>query len=269
MRRPDQYYRHQDALLRRSNKSSGGLFSSYKDSNKLSRTDSLEFSKGLTQKPKSQRVSVINLSNDASASTGTENTLDVWWFSDDGGLTLLLPHLIARNRRRYKETKNITMRVMNTIGEDELGRAGRELTRLDNLINEKFRIGAEVCNVILKSAKERKIQNPATWKTFEDKWDNVKQVLNETEGIQKGKGDEDFDAILRATKSKVILGESIKQESGKSNLTVINVPVPRKDKMSDPWYPYEYMSWLDGVSQVEKPCLLVHGSNVDCLTFYS
>ena len=148
MRRPDQYYRHQKALLRRSNKSSSGLFTSRKDANKLSRTDSFEFSKGLTQKPKSQRVSVINLSNDASASTGTENTLDVWWFSDDGGLTLLLPHLIARNRRRYKETKNVTMRVMNTIGEDELGRAGRELTRLDNLINEKFRIGAEVCTIL-------------------------------------------------------------------------------------------------------------------------
>ena len=95
------------------------------------------------------------------------------------------------------------------------------------------------------------------------------QTLKNTDNIPKGKGDEDFDSLLRSTKKKVMLGETIAFESGKSNLTVINVQVPRKDKMNDPWYPYEYMSWLDGLSHVERPSLLVHGSNVDCLTFYS
>ena len=123
----------------------GFSFNSSKKSKKINRKDSADYVKDVVNMPKTQRTSVIHLNSDdidGNKQPETENTLDVWWLSDDGGLTLLLPHLIIRNRRRYQETKGINMRVMNTIGEDELGRAGRELTRLDTLINEKFRIGA-------------------------------------------------------------------------------------------------------------------------------
>eukprot|EP00943_MAST-04B_sp_MAST-4B-sp1_P000500 g500.t1 len=271
MRRPEKYYDYSKNAMAGPTRR-GFSFNSSKKGKKVHRKDSADYVKDVVNMPKTQRTSVIHLNSDdidGNKQPETENTLDVWWLSDDGGLTLLLPHLIIRNRRRYQETKGINMRVMNTIGEDELGRAGRELTRLDTLINEKFRIGAQVCNVIMKSAKERKIQNSNTWEKYQSKWENVKQILKNTDNIPEGKGDEDFDSLLQSTRKKVMLGETIAFESGKSNLTVINVPVPRKDKMNDPWYPYEYMSWLDGLSHVERPSLLVHGSNVDCLTFYS
>lgn len=275
MRRPEKYYEYSKEIIAMPTRGGGFSFSSKRKIKKVARKDSIDQAKDVVNMPKAQRTSIINLSIDDGDADGaikqpeTENTLDVWWLSDDGGLTLLLPHLIIRNRRRYQETKGITMRVMNTIGEDELGRAGRELTRLDTLINDKFRIGAQVCNVILKSKKQRKIQNEKLWKSYEEKWENVKQILTNTENIPKGAGDDNFKSLLNSTKKKVILGETIAFESGKSNLAVINVPVPRKDKMDDPWYPYEYMSWLDGLSHVDRPCLLIHGSNVDCLTFYS
>lgn len=201
--------------------------------------------------------------------TAPPNSLDVWWLSDDGGLTLLLPHLIVRNRRRYDAKTPMTMRVMNTIGEDELGRAGRELTRLDALVNFKFRIGAKVVNVILENKWKG---NPELEARVDDQWKTVQETI--AAAAQEGdeamkKSEEQQRRFIAETKGRLKLGETIANHSKKASLVCINIPVPRKDKMVDPWYPYQYMSWLDALSHHDKPCLLIHGSNVDCLTFYS
>ena len=213
-----------------------------------------------------KRTSVVNSSNlempgDIS-SGGNKNCIDVWWLSDDGGLTLLLPHLIARTRRRHKIP--VEMRVMNTIGEDELGRAGRELTRLDALVNDKFRIGASIVNVILE--KNAAI-NETSVEKIKEQWASVRETIEGTEG--GATSDEEISKCIKFTQSRLQLGETIAAKSQHASLVIINVPVPRKDKMGDKMYPYMYMSWLETLSQHSGPSLLVHGSNIDCLTFYS
>merc|ERR1711871_204350 len=213
-----------------------------------------------------QRTSVWNSSNlqmsGDSMSSSNQNCVDVWWLSDDGGLTLLLPHLITRSRRRHKVP--VEMRVMNTIGEDELGRAGRELTRLDALVNDKFRIGASIVNVILEKKPK---YDEKSLERIQKQWESVRKVVESTVG--EDVSDEEIAKCINFTQSRLQLGETISAKLNNASLVVINVPVPRKDKMGDKMYPYMYMSWLETLSQHDGPSLLVHGSNIDCLTFYS
>jgi amino acid transporter len=64
--------------------------------------------------------------------------IDVWWNADDGGLTLLLPHLIGKSQawRRHKSP----MRVMSSLRPEDLGQSAAEIARIQNLV-DKFRIG--------------------------------------------------------------------------------------------------------------------------------
>eukprot|EP00949_MAST-11_sp_MAST-11-sp1_P004576 g4576.t1 len=194
-------------------------------------------------------------------------SVDCWWLSDDGGLTLLVPHLILQSKM-WRGKRSTKMRLMNTLREDELARAGRELTRLDDLVNKKFRIGAEVVNVILGAAGKTPGRAGKKYRRKLDvAFQNLRREMQEQDK-------EDLDRILNKCANdaapRIRIGQVIAKRSKSARLVVISIPVPRKDKMVNEWYPYYYMSLLDAISKVpDVPVVLIHGSQEDVLTFYS
>merc|ERR1711935_375498 len=71
-------------------------------------------------------------------------TIDVWWLYDDGGLTVLLPHLLTL----HKKWKGCQIRIM-TIGLNDAQADANALGQMTNLI-DKIRINAKIEAVSMK-----------------------------------------------------------------------------------------------------------------------
>ena len=161
-----------------------------------------------------------------------KGTIDVWWLYDDGGLTLLLPHII-NNRSQFE---NCTLRVFTLANrKDELDREKRNMAALLS----KFRIGfSDVTAVpdIVKPPKEE------TVKEFERLIS--KFCVNES-SKEPGSAHECSisEAELVALKDKnnrhIRLRELLLEHSKDASLIVMTLTVPRKGTCSAPLF----MSW--------------------------
>merc|ERR1712000_522288 len=112
---------------------------------------------------------------------------------------------------------------MNPLREDQLSDAARELSRMESLV-EKFRIGAVVHNVELTKIYE---PSDAAWSNFCD-------------GVGASMSAND----VRSSKVRVRIGEVIRQTSNRAKMTVVNMPVPLRDRQGDVAYARMYLGWL-------------------------
>uniref|UniRef100_A0AAR2KNV5 Solute carrier family 12 member 2 n=1 Tax=Pygocentrus nattereri TaxID=42514 RepID=A0AAR2KNV5_PYGNA len=190
-----------------------------------------------------------------------KGTVDVWWLFDDGGLTLLIPYLIA-SKKKWKDCK---IRVF--IG-GKINRIDHDRRAMATLLS-KFRI--DFSDITDKSypfllsyylAAFAKMIEP--YKLREDDMDQ--------EAAEKLKSDEPWritDNELELYKAKsnrqIRLNELLKEHSSTANLIVMSMPLARKGAVSSALY----MSWLDTLSKDLPPILLVRGNHQSVLTFYS
>eukprot|EP00946_MAST-07B_sp_MAST-7B-sp1_P001419 g1419.t1 len=133
---------------------------------------------------------------DYAASRDEEDSpMDVWWNADDGGLTLLLPHLIQRSAawRRHKSQ----MRVVSTLRPEDLASSAAEIARIKKLV-EKFRIGASVKHVLLDDLDS---PGAASWNRFVKRHAGASSASRMTEHEE------------RIAKERVRMGEIIADES--------------------------------------------------------
>ena len=193
------------------------------------------------------------------AARDSSHPIDVWWNADDGGLTLLLPHLVAKSKAWRRHPSD--MRVVSSLPEENLGEAAGEIARIQMLV-DKFRIGATVKHVVLQ-----KMDQPGEneWKMFQQKYGAGTEGTTEYAGEQMSKYEE------KMSKERVRLGQIIQKESRGSRLVVITCPVPRRDKQTNPKYIRYYLACLDALSIVSKyaPVMMIHGNQEDAMTFYS
>jgi len=167
--------------------------------------------------------------------------IDVWWLYDDGGLTILLPYLLSRN----KKYKGCSLRVLTPASDKKLK---SNQVRMASLL-KKFRITfSGIVEVVGMNSK------PSSESIQKFKQCRMKNELSVDEPIDK------------KTLRQIRLGELVRQYSGESKLTVITMPVPRKSVVPN----VLYMSWLETISaDLDSELLFVRGNQTSVLTFYS
>uniref|UniRef100_A0A8C2EC81 Solute carrier family 12 member 3 n=1 Tax=Cyprinus carpio TaxID=7962 RepID=A0A8C2EC81_CYPCA len=190
-----------------------------------------------------------------------KGTIDVWWLFDDGGLTLLIPYLIA-NKKKWKDCK---IRVF--IG-GKINRIDHDRRAMATLLS-KFRIDFSDITVLGDINTK-----PKSWNHFEMMIEpyKLREDDMEQEAAEKLKSEEPWritDNELELYKAKsnrqIRLNELLKEHSSTANLIVMSMPLARKGAVSSALY----MAWLDTLSKDLPPILLVRGNHQSVLTFYS
>ncbi|XP_053318241.1 solute carrier family 12 member 1 isoform X1 [Spea bombifrons] len=192
-----------------------------------------------------------------------KGTIDVWWLFDDGGLTLLIPHILTL-RKKWKDCK---LRIfiggkVNRIEDDKLMMAS---------LLSKFRIKFAdvyiVADINTKPSKE-------SWKFFEEMIEPYRlhessKDVPTAEKIRRENPWKITDSELEMFKEKsyrqVRLNELLQENSRSANLIVLSLPIARKGTVSD----HLYMAWVEILSKNLPPVLLVRGNHKNVLTFYS
>uniref|UniRef100_A0A8C1VPU1 Solute carrier family 12 member 10, tandem duplicate 3 n=1 Tax=Cyprinus carpio TaxID=7962 RepID=A0A8C1VPU1_CYPCA len=188
-------------------------------------------------------------------------SIDIYWISDDGGLTLLVPYLLTR-RNRWKKSK---LRVF-ILG----GRETMEDDRKDmKMLLKRFRLEIEDIVVITDVDKpplaknlQRYEESIAPFRLSEEQAGGDVQELKRLSPWKVS--DKDLEAIKPKVQRTVRLNEIIKKNSIHSALVVISLPV------HDVTCPSSlYMSWLDALSYgIHCPVLLIRGNQENVMTFY-
>lgn len=185
-------------------------------------------------------------------------TIDVWWLYDDGGLSMLLPHILT-TRSNWANSK---LRVFCLADANEEQNHKKESMQL--LLN-KFRILVSDVVVIPDLTETPSPQTKAWFDALTHEFvrkDDDSSIQNCNAPVIK-------ESELIAEKPKTFnfmrLRELLLQHSTQANLIVMTLPIPQKGTVSGPLY----MSWLETLTANMPPFLLVRGNHTSVLTFYS
>jgi len=171
------------------------------------------------------------------------DTIDVWWISDDGGLTMLIPYLLTQHRMlRNKRLRVLTVTNYNV---DETSKLQKTEFRMVHLL-KKFRIQAEVVAV------EANLSSGAS--------DEMLSEFNEITKVPI-----DSLTVQEQLKTKHILrfAEVVRgYTNSNSGLVFLTLPLP------DTGIPVGlYSAWLHMLSTSMPPVVFIRGSGDQVLTF--
>ncbi|XP_074110124.1 sodium potassium chloride cotransporter isoform X1 [Cotesia typhae] len=180
--------------------------------------------------------------------------IDVWWLYDDGGLTILLPYIIS-TRSNWEYCKMRIFALANH--KQESSAEEKEMAE----IMAKFRIKY----TSLKIVDDISIPPKQETQDFFDKLitDFRRQDDNDTTDCVIT--DLELQTLKDKTNRQLRLRELLLENSSKSTLVVMSLPMPRKGAVSAPLY----MAWLETLTHDMPPTLLIRGNHASVLTFYS
>ncbi|KAF7656502.1 hypothetical protein LDENG_00040500 [Lucifuga dentata] len=193
-----------------------------------------------------------------------KKTIDVYWLSDDGGLTLLLPYLLTR-RRRFSRCK---VRVF-VGGDTNMKEQQRE--EVFALI-KKFRLGFHDVQVLPDIYQK---PQPGNVHQFENMMNPFRLETNLKDSSHSGPArgskepwmitDRDLERNMAKSLRQIRLNEVLQDYSRDAALIVITMPVGRRGLCPSTLY----LAWLDILSHdLRPPVLLVRGNQQNVLTFY-
>ncbi|XP_066557497.1 solute carrier family 12 member 1 [Amia ocellicauda] len=192
-----------------------------------------------------------------------KGTIDVWWLFDDGGLTLLIPHILT-SRKKWRDCK---IRVF--IG-GKANRIDEDKAAMVSLLS-KFRI--EFVDIHIVADINTK-PNKESWKSFEEAIEPYRLHENDkdaaaAETVKKESPwkitDSELEMFKEKTYRQVRLNELLQENSRAANLIILSLPIARKGSVSD----HLYMAWLDTLTKNLPPTMLIRGNHKSVLTFYS
>ncbi|XP_037292332.1 LOW QUALITY PROTEIN: bumetanide-sensitive sodium-(potassium)-chloride cotransporter-like [Manduca sexta] len=172
-----------------------------------------------------------------------ENSIDVWWLYDDGGLNILLPYIIARRGRKEKMPMRIFAFTKGQLNVHEAKKHMEELLA-------KFRIEYSRLTLVQGSSDP---PSEDSWAL----WNSIIKDFKTTENSEVLISEAEHERQLKKITRYLRLRELLLQYSYKADLIVISLPFPRKDAVSAALY----MAWLEVVSQNLPPMLFVRGNN--------
>ncbi|GFY60837.1 solute carrier family 12 member 2 [Trichonephila inaurata madagascariensis] len=178
--------------------------------------------------------------------------IDVWWLYDDGGLTMLIPHILS-TRSQWSGCKLRIFALANK--KDELDREQRNMVALLN----KFRIDYSDVTVIPDIVKPPEESSKKEFEALITKWqgdgNDSRFFISESE----------LYALKDKTNRHIRLSELLHKYSKHSSLIAMTLPMPRKSMCSAALY----MAWLETLTKDMPPFLLIRGNQTSVLTFYS
>ncbi|KHJ43123.1 hypothetical protein D918_06689 [Trichuris suis] len=186
--------------------------------------------------------------------------IDVWWLYDDGGLSVLIPHLLSQEGYLESAKLRIFTIVKRSDGFDE------EQSKLIILLNQ-LRIKFSKVNVF---AEDKIQENQETLRLFHELISKFK-VPNKTIGqIEEPAASVLVDdaelTTFRSTTERIMKARNlILTHSKNANLIIVTIPVPRKKALSAGLY----LAWLELLSRDLPLTFLLRGNQEPVLTFYS
>ncbi|KAK6107385.1 K-Cl cotransporter family protein [Brugia pahangi] len=180
--------------------------------------------------------------------------IDVWWLYDDGGLTLLVPHLLTLPKS-YLENARLrvfTISTSPTLMEQEQRSMAALLT--------KFRIDFSDVFVMPDIGRKPNVQTTETFSEL------IKPFICEDDNVQPGMiTQSELEAQKHRTNRHLRCSELLHELSSNADLIVLTLPVPRFGFVSS----CLYMAWLDMMTRDLPPTLMIRGNQTSVLTFYS
>ena len=174
--------------------------------------------------------------------------IDVWWLYDDGGLPILLPHIL-QTRKQFQKCK---LRIFSITGSNS-ATLDLESANFSNLL-KKFRIDVSEVTIIPGiSDSEPRVD-------IREEFEKI--VASSPSGSIETA---DLAANMERTNRHLRLAELLREHSVRSELVVVTLPLPRRGQAS----PALYMAWLDVMTRGLPPVLLARGNQSSVLTFYS
>ena len=186
--------------------------------------------------------------------------IDIWWLYDDGGLPILLSHVL-QTRQQFEECK---LRVF-TLGSEKLERQTSvfdvfsknaekkmETKDMEELLS-RFRIAASDVTVISQ------INTRAEEKT----WNEFKSAMKEVQ--QHAPTEAEIENESKLINKHLKLGEMLQKHSKDSQMILMTLPQDRLGSTN----PIIYFGALDFMTRNLPPLLLVGSNNVSALTFHT
>ncbi|XP_047195855.1 solute carrier family 12 member 3 [Hippoglossus stenolepis] len=193
-----------------------------------------------------------------------KKTIDIYWLSDDGGLTLLLPYLLTR-RKRWAGCK---VRVFVGGDTDKKEEQKEEVLALI----KKFRLGFHDVEVLPDIYQP---PQPGNVVQFEDSVNRFRLDTNPKQDSDSGPQrqeeepwmitEQDLERNKAKSLRQIRLNEVLQVHSREAALIVITMPVGRRGVCPSTLF----LAWLDVLSRdLRPPVLLVRGNQENVLTFY-
>ncbi|CDW52957.1 solute carrier family 12 [Trichuris trichiura] len=189
--------------------------------------------------------------------------IDVYWLFDDGGLGLLIPHLLTLPQSFLRNAK---LRVFTVAtSRSQLEREQRSMAALLS----RFRL--DYSDVIVIPDLTKRPSNSLIEEFQEFIFSRRAETSAEETGDRSISSDvfitaTEYDTLKPKTYRQLRIKELLHEHSFGAQLIVLTLPIPRKSVISASLY----LSWLDFVSK-DMPCpvLYLRGNQESVLTFYS
>ncbi|CAD5221629.1 unnamed protein product [Bursaphelenchus okinawaensis] len=218
----------------------------------LRRNQQLQLDSFYTNQPKddSQEMSIATIESPTSSFKRKikKSTIDVWWLYDDGGLSLLIPHLLTYPKSYLEQGK---LRLFTISYSNQVTEAQRDMM----ILMKKFRLKFK--DIIVLSDVGMKPQHS----TLHDYNVELKDFRGEERGMIT---DIEWKCHEKKTNKHLRISEVLQEHSKNADLVVLSMPVPRKHMSS-----VLYLSWLHQLTKNLPPTLLIRGNQESVLTFYT
>nr|XP_033779076.1 LOW QUALITY PROTEIN: solute carrier family 12 member 3-like [Geotrypetes seraphini] len=193
----------------------------------------------------------------------SKRTIDVYWLSDDGGLTLLIPYLLTA-RKRWSQCK---VRVFIS---GHLSTMEEEQKEMFSLLS-KFRLGFRRSIVLPDIALKPEAKNLKIFKDMVMPY-RLNDGLMDRERTRELKrtypwkiSDQDLRAHSKKSERQVRLNEILHENSQDAAVIAMSLPVIKKDACPSALY----MAWLEMLSyDLSPPVVFIRGNQQDTLTVY-
>lgn len=179
------------------------------------------------------------------------NTIDVWWLMDDGGLSILIPHMMSQHQFWKHKNTHIRMLIPCTLG--DIG----HVKNLADTFTRDLHLDIHVEPVNIGEGKDMESPMGQT----------VRVEMNKIHDVSKHKRQNVTERWMR-------IAELVREYSRQAKMVYITCPYPREDTNAD-----EFMSRIDLVSNIPRsmvradpghvPVVLIRGAAKELyLTYY-
>ncbi|KAK0098684.1 hypothetical protein PV326_005095 [Microctonus aethiopoides] len=180
--------------------------------------------------------------------------IDVWWLYDDGGLTILLPYIIS-TRSNWEHCKIRIFALANH--KQDIDAQEKEMAEIMAKVRIKY--------TSLKMVDDISMEPKQETREFFDKLIMDLQKNNTNGNSDCIIMDSELQTLREKTNRQLRIRELLLENSSRSTLVIMSLPMPRKGAVSA----LLYMAWLESLTRDMPATLLIRGNQTSVLTCYS
>ncbi len=209
--------------------------------------------------------------------TSRQGTLDLYWLYDDGGLSLLLPHLLRSKPRFHQCGLRVFFMTDEKDTEKERRKMSEVIHKFRYLIRHTLLFLVQYNNFIINNFDLFRIDaesvsvlegiNEAPSVATEKDWRKLVASKKAASSSSSCFSDSSLSLHRDRTNFHLRLSELVRRKSSESaSMVIMTLPMPSRASSLPPQL---YMAWLEFLSKDMDTFLFVRGNQESVLTFYS